>query len=377
MKNVGVLTFHNAINFGAALQCTALCEEIKELGYSVEIINYCPDYEKRGWSAFKNPFDGINQESSMEKQFIKMMRNMKTNIRYFQKKKKINEFHKYWTKHLTMTEECSSFNQVKDIAEKFDVLVCGSDQIWNPECTGGKLDPVYFLNFESISLKKIAYAPSLGGLKTKEYFDHCKKWVQSLSSVSVREASSKRQFEENGVYNVSAVLDPTLLLTREKWERVLTTQNREKCKYILVYTLDYCPELVSVLHQILNDKPMDVIDISSNSSKLGCRHKKRRSISPDNFYSYIGNAEIVLTNSFHATVFSVLQNKRFVAFSRPGMEGRIIDFLKVCDMSSHLYNAEKRSSGLDTDFDFNVSKKNIEIERKNSILFLENALEDN
>lgn len=377
IKKVGILTFHNSINFGAALQCTALYETISGLGYDVKIVNYIPNYAKKGWNAFQNPFQYVKNEPTVKKKIRKIFKNTKSNVRYFEKRKKIIAFQEYWIEHLIMTEECSSLDQVNRVIKEFDALVCGSDQIWNPACTGGELDSVYFLNVDSETCKKIAYAPSLGGHKQKDYFDDCRPWVQSLDCVSVREISSKRQFEENGINNVSAVLDPTLLLTKERWEEILTPKKMEKNNYILVYTLDYCPDLVSVLHEILKEKPMEVIDISSNSPHLKCKNKKQRSLSPADFYSYIYNAEIVLTNSFHATVFSVLQEKKFVTFSRPGMESRTQDFLRLCDMESHLYNAEKHSYGLNVKFDFSISKENIAFSRKESMIFLENALNGN
>ena len=238
MKKIGILTFHNSINFGAALQCTALSETLRTLGYDVTVINYLPKYSVNGWKAFQNPFYQLSKLNGLKTNLKIFLRALKSNLRYFQKKKKKDAFSLYWKRHFKLTEPFCDQKEADVIFDQFDVVICGSDQIWNPDCTGGNIDPVYFLGTNTYA-KKVAYAPSLGGKKDDSFFNKVMPYLESFSSLSVREQSSCDQLKQHGIQKIETVLDPTLLLNINDWNRILKKSEVPYTKYILVYTLDY------------------------------------------------------------------------------------------------------------------------------------------
>lgn len=372
MSKIGILTFQGSINYGASLQCTALSYVISNLGHDVSIINYNPEYARRGWAVLQNPFYFASIKETTPERIKEILRISKSNIRFFQRLLKKRAFTKYWERYYRLTEPCNNSSDIKRIAKRFDVIVCGSDQIWNSECTGGKIDKAYF--FADCPTKKVAYAPSFGSLKEKEYLIKCKSFLDSFSAISVREDSSRLQLDEIGVKNVRNVLDPTLLVTKKEWENLFPIHYKNPKHYILVYTLDYSQDLVEVLNKILYKSRYDVVDVSSNSSHLGCKYIKMRSASPDRFFSLIQDSDLVLTNSFHATVFSIILQKKFVSFSRKGMESRIFDLLKEIGLIEHLYNPQTKADGLDKDYRYNEVEKTISRLRELSLEYLESNL---
>lgn len=283
MKEAGILTFHNAENFGAALQAFALQETIKKFDYNCEII----DYRNKGvfkrnslkniyyLGTFQNPIKNYFQYKRFRDLYLNLSKNNYRDISIFQKD-----------------------------SSKYQVIFFGSDQIWNPDLSNG-FDDFYFGNFAS-SAKKIAYAASVGKDSiSNDELEQLNKKLNNFDSVSVREESIANLL--NG--DVKSLLDPCLLLSKSEWENFFPDKPKEK-NYILVYQLhknDFPLTLAKSLSDRLNKKVLVITPYYIKQKNF----KKLIAINPAEFINYFLHADHVITDSFHGTSFSILFEKHF------------------------------------------------------------------
>ena len=166
---VGIITFHFAHNQGAVLQCYALQKVLEDSGHSPYVIDYRPAYHAVRYTARKNPFVLANnswkkyRKSSFARRVYLscrgFARGMVTLVKPSDKTREKN-FEAFINKHLALTARFSSLGKLKKHAPAFDAYISGSDQLWNPELLDGNLDPAYFLNFGSDSVRRITFAIS-------------------------------------------------------------------------------------------------------------------------------------------------------------------------------------------------------------------------
>lgn len=364
---MAIITFHCSHNYGSVLQAYALQSIINELGYNCKIINYIEKNNYEQYRIFRTNYYRRNWKS-----FIKDIVLMPLNIKRF-----IN-FNKFIQKSLQLTsKKYYDEETLKELNDEFDIFVCGSDQIWNIDCTSGKVVKPYFLSFVHDSKLKIAYAPSLAHKQflTKDNKQYClmKQLVERFDAVSVREESTVPLFKNITSRNPFVALDPTLLLDVEKYNRILKKENNTE-NYIFVYLLeDGNDQLIKYCKEIQKRYSLKVYYYSSTASN---RRKMRdfkniNGVCPENFLQYIKNAKYVLTNSFHATVFSILFHKQFVSFKTNTSSSRMEDILKKLNLN-RIY-----SEGFDIDEKIDymlVDERLIEL-RKNSMDFLKSSLE--
>ena len=249
-----------------------------------------------------------------------------------------------------MTEEkYDSLEQLKKLNRKMDAFVCGSDQIWNFDCTNG-IDKAYFLTFADDSKKKIAYAPSFGQASFE--IDEMKKirqYLKDFDLISVREKSMKGRLEEEIGKPVKCVVDPTLLLGREYYDKLCEGQQKKN--------------------------KMDIIYISNISKKGQLVLKKYTNAygaTPGEFLGYIKNAECVITNSFHATVFSILYQKKFCTYKTKYSFPRMLDLLENLGLSSRIFDENFR---MESSIDYQAVQARLYHMREESVAYLQDAID--
>lgn len=287
-KKVGILTFHDADNLGAVLQAYALKSVIEnKCGASAEII----DYKCRKITDTK-----YVQKGSGIKSLIKYV---PMSVYYKIKRRGFDKFRK---EQLGCSERTYNKENIKETESNYDVFITGSDQVWNPECSGD--DSTYVLDFVSENSKKYSYAASIGNFDiTKADIDWIKS-IASYSGVSVREKSASEQLKSLGI-NAHVHADPVMLLSREEWEAVMSKPILKE-KYVLVYLV--LPD-VNVMKKATEYAKEHNCKIISNKKSLEfIMHN-----SPGEFLSWINNADYVFTNSFHGTAFSLIFNKPLYA----------------------------------------------------------------
>lgn len=335
MIEVGIITFHSAENSGAALQCFALQETLKKLGADTHIINYQPSYIRDQYRIFVNPLKKIKNEQKIKSFIAYSVQNLFL-LRRLIRKWKFKAFRK---KYFNLTRAYLSLNELIKDPPKADIYICGSDQIWNPTLTGGDFDPAYFLQFGPSQVRRYSYAVSVGKELSEPELEKIYETARTFDGISFRESSVKDKFSEYfQKYKFDVCIDPTLLLDASDWERIIVSEKGRKRKYILVYALERneaFQQIIDFVKENLGD--LDVIDISQCNLKLKKYAKRQLHISPNEFLSYIHDAEFVITNSFHCTVFSVIFKRNFYTIQHSKSNSRLRDFLSNVKLSDRIY----------------------------------------
>ena len=232
MEKVGIITWFKHNNYGTVLQAYALQEKIMSFGDEAKLINYSTRIKKTMIHEMKVNFIISKLSDKMLK------RKYKNN--YSKVNKKFNDFR---NKYLNFTDECDNHIELKETSDLFDKIVCGSDQIWNPNF----FDKHFFLDFVEDNSKKISYAPSIGvsTINKNEIKEKMSYYINRFSSISVREEQGRECIKEFCNKDIKVVLDPTLLLTKEEWIESLNI-NVDPKPYILCYFLGNNKEYVKI-----------------------------------------------------------------------------------------------------------------------------------
>lgn len=364
MTKIGILTFHGAHNYGSVLQSYASVHTLRKLGYQPEIINLRNRAQLDAYRIF-------NTGSRIYNLFRVLI--------YPRLASRKRKFEHFINKVLPVSpREYRSGAELNVDELDYDIYYTGSDQVWNPACQD--FEPAYYLDFVKNRRPTVAYAPSLG----KGRFDEEDKamiaaLLPGVDHVSCREESGVRLLAELGRKDAVQVCDPVLLLTKEEWSEFAVAPRRKK-KYILAYFLNNNHGDRSQLDALRRKTGFDVIllnDYIKDFFKPGIRMKL--DASPQEFLGLIRDAEIVYTNSFHATAFSVIFRKEFytaIAASENvhnNNDSRKIDFLKSLGLEDRLIrNGETIGSRHVVDYG-SVEPKLAGL-REKSLNYLTNAL---
>lgn len=351
---VGILSLQWASNknFGASLQCFAAYQMMKKLNIQVKHIDYRPT--DRWKEKIKLYFGG-------------------------------GEFYKYNKNFLNLTDERRNLENLKKLNNEFDTFVVGSDQVWRTIWLKEK-SLHYFFDFVNDDKKKIAYAASFGvdyWEGDEKLTEEIKPLIKRFDHISVREESGidicKNTF---GIDNAVCVLDPTLMISREDYQPILDDwqdKSHLKKKYIAHMLLDDTAELKKESQNIADYLKADINYIKGKSFKiLGKDITFYNKVSQ--WLTYLKDAELVITDSFHCTVFSLIFHKKFVVVANP-VRGiaRLETLLSKVGLEDRFFTDIKdvmKSGILDKEIDYNEVDKKLEVHRKYSMDFLKKALED-
>ena len=308
---IGIITFHRANNFGAVLQCYALQETLRHLGYEAEVVDYREPFTELGYNPIRWDImiQGLTRPRLMAGYLLKVLPE-----RY----KRAKEYNAFREKYLSFSRKV---NKGENMPQDIDVFLIGSDQMWSLHPTGNKIEPVYFGEFKipaTSSIQGYAISSNIQSLHTigKERLS---KYVQNFKRLSFREKAICDEVEKLTGYKGKVVLDPSLLLEFKDWDK-LTTHNIVKKKYILTYFLHEessdpkFKKKVQLFAQRIGFELVDMFDIA---------------FSPVNFLNAIKHAEYILAASFHAVAFSILFQKTFYAFkTNDGKDIRYINLME-------------------------------------------------
>lgn len=311
--NAAIITFHCSYNFGSALQAYALQRSIEKCGHEATII----DYRSRDFDNYK--LIKIARPNTM----LRLLRDYDKNV------KRKRSFVAFWESYFHQTSKRFNYKkeaQLKCLASCYDCFVCGSDQIWNLDCTHGVVEP-YFLSFAG-DRRRVAYAPSLAHTTFRpENFDEVKVagLLSKFDYLSVREEETLPLFQPLVDKPIDVVLDPTLLLDALDYADMAESPVVEG-EYTFLYLLRDCPELIESVQRMADGSDMRFVYVSDRNLSIP-NSINLFGIGPDEFVSLIAHAQFVLTNSFHATVFSVLFHKPFRVYATDKSGSRMRDLL--------------------------------------------------
>ena len=301
----GLLTFYHIHHYGAMLQAYATERAVASLGSECEIIDY---YVNQDNALFQRP-TGLGSAAH----------DAHTALHYKALSERYQRFERFSRDHLRISEHrYESFDELAAAELPYDLILSGSDQIWNPKIfPDGRFDPVFFGTFSQ--KRRIAYAPSFGipvipeGMRAE-----LKGYLDGFSHVSVRETQGREIVRDVSGRDVPVVLDPTLLLTAEQWAAMANhPADYPTGGYILCYCISRPGALTPYIDRLSRETGLPVVQLCGIRQKV---HPKARQIldaGPAEFLDLFRNADYVVTNSFHGTVFSVQFHRPFFTTVSP------------------------------------------------------------
>jgi hypothetical protein len=331
MKKVGIITLHYPLNYGSALQTYALQQSLRDRLIDVEIINYLMPYDFEKYKTFR-----VRIYKNRPQAFIADILYFRSNIK---RKKNFEKFHQ---KYLHITEEKFYSNEdIEKLNSKFDGYICGSDQIWNFDCTNG-VDKAYFLDFAADDKLLAAYAPSMAQNNFNfDYEEQIKDLLKRFDFLSVREESSRKLVQGLVDKPVKVVCDPTFLLPASSY-RSMSIAPKISDNYIFVYMLEYNEQLINYANWLSEESRLPIRYISNISRRAEKEFTSGYSsfgVGPEEFLGLIDAASYIVTNSFHATIFSILMHKQFVVFKTQKSYPRLVDLLQRFDLSDRIFSS--------------------------------------
>lgn len=312
---IGILTLRLHNNYGGILQAYALQKVLQQMGHDVTLIDK---------SRFiKLPFFSFSRYSLYFKRLIlKITSDRSLPVRW---DKKLNEdmaimstnTYPFILKNIKRIEANNNYSNIKQ--DDFDAFVVGSDQVWRPKYFGQTIIPRAYLSFaKEWNVKRISYAASFGTEDweyTEEQTAECKELIQLFDAISVRESSAVELCEKHFDTSAIHVLDPTMLLDASDYIKLFEDENTAQSPgSLMCYILDENKEkqeVVSCIEQILHLKSFSV---NSKYEVADAPIEERIQPPVEAWLRGFNDAEFVITDSFHACVFSILFEKPFIVY---------------------------------------------------------------
>ena len=369
---IGLITYHSAYNFGSVLQAYATQEAIKSLGHDVEIINYRMQSQKNFYSLFPH---GLG---------------IKTYLNYglalstlAARKERQAKYEKAIANMFSLSKEFAEPSEAVQFADAYDVYVSGSDQIWNRESQELKdvewrkyMSP-YLLEFTE--RKKISYASSIAKM-TDENLMRIREALLRFDHIAMREGSSAEKIAKLVGNPVSRVLDPTLLLHSDDWNRLIGNwENRYTTgKYIFYYSLKGVRGLnkdIAEVKKLSKKLNLPVVTIAPLAFYLPSKNIiNAADACVEDFLGLIKNAEFIITNSYHGTLFSANFNKNFYSLqSRPGSNMRVEEVADLLGFADRVVY-DWSSIDLNNQFSYDVVNQRREEQVEKSMEYLKQSI---
>lgn len=384
MKSICIITSEESFltNFGAALQGVALYKVLEKNGYDATIQRYLGGVlrDKQKNVSMKKIFSYSPLEVYLKTLF---------RIGKISHKKGVNEqreiFRKFQEDYMSFYPgERKTWCTLKNDYPEADIYICGSDQIWNPTFKGGYNDPGYFLDF--VKERKISYAPSFGVSDIPDTsIENLDELLSTFDCISVREKAGAEIIEKYTNRKAKVVLDPTLLIDSKEWNSMSNMPKNIPDKYILCYRFGNSLEVNKHIIELSKKLNLPIVELPlSGISYHNIKVKRLFEAGPSEFIGLIKNATLVCTDSFHATVFSILMETPFITFLRgedtskgEGMNSRITNLLGISQLNSRIsYNLDLNDSDQIFNIDFSKAKEILEIEKNDCLEWLLNSLKE-
>lgn len=364
MKKIGIITFHDADNYGALLQTYALRFLLRQYGTQADILNYkCPQLQS-AYQLFVLPKPTIR---SLLRWGGKLL--LSPILLYFR-----SRFAGFRKKYLTDTKSLSP-RSIQNCAKEYDLLISGSDQVFNPRITD--FDRSYFLAFNKNISKNYSYAASFGLQLDKlsnEERAFIKENLANFNHISVREKQGADIVQSLAGRQAEVHLDPTLLLNQAQWHQVAVMPKYQN--YVLLYLMYKDPELITFAQRLAKAKKCTLLYIATMVDIKKRVPVKHITPTPQEWLGFFLHADYVVTNSFHGFAFSVNFNKNFFLGKLPPewpVNSRLDNLLDVTGLTGRLYT--NFTEHFDEPIAWDSINRKIEEERQNALTYLQEISE--
>lgn len=359
---IGILTFHCAHNYGAVIQCYGLQQYLVSLGHQVYVIDYRPHY----FDGYKLPQLTFSKSKSIIAYLKSVVRHIAIgNVR----KKRHDSFERFIAQELNL----KSYVSGSDYSD-FDAIILGSDQIWNPQITGGHFDDEFF-GYKA-KCRVISYAASSKFISLlEEQKIYLKSRLERFDKISVRESSLKELLQPLVGQSISTVIDPSFLPEVSDYEKICKPiPNKEP--YVLIYEIDRHSYTYRIAKEIAKLIGARVVELTACVSPQFYGKRFKMNVGPIEFLSYIKNASCVVTTSFHGMALSLKFEKDFYSI-RQGTNAdlRAESLLSKLDLLSHFIPSDSSISSYEK-LDYSKITPCLNEEIKESKLFLMKSLEE-
>lgn len=330
MTKVGILTLHGASNYGAVLQALGLCEYLGRMGLDSEVIDFRPS-EVCAYYDY-HILSGCVSLRSVVGKILRRRRN----------EREYAAFEAFRQESLRLSPRCETLDELRSVMQQYDAVICGSDQVWNPEANGGLLDAYYLGFLDSSKTRKISYAASFGNVACARGIEgDIARYLSNYAGISVRESEAVDFVSSITGQDVVRVIDPSMLLSADdysSYEGEIETPER----FVLTYMLQGNDLMAETVARAQAELGLPVVS-------LGRRMRGstfRKDIGPGEFLTLYRRADAVLTNSFHGTAFSLLYCKPFVTYGNGRYNSRMETLLEIAGQRDRFIVSEADTRGI-------------------------------
>lgn len=368
---IGLLSFHNAANYGAAMQAYGLQAFLEKNGYDCEYLDYV------NWSR--------KIEYSMSDHIIRCLKKgaLIQACKYavgtpFMGLRKYR-FNKFYKKYLKVSPQTYTTAEEAKVWEPlYDKFIVGSDQVWCPENNGS--DTAFLLSFVKDENKKMSYSSSFGkDVLPEELIDDYTECLKSIKHLSTREQFGISMIKEMTGRDATLVMDPVFLLSAQDWEKLIPNKNSEKFIFSYTNTAAQLPLFLKQTNYPLEGKR--IYKLSSQTSPTDFVSSKVNvmySMAPETFLQSIRDAEFVVTASFHCLAFSILFHKPFAVMlsGNGGKTGRLSTLLEHFGLMDRVVTENTTLADLQKPINWEHVDELLEKKRSESVDYLLNSITD-
>lgn len=373
-RNIGVITWFSGPNYGTNLQAIALQKVLRKLGYNSELINFTPpEILKKKELSEKLKIFFSNQIVKIKNIIIKK----RYGTLIIDRNKKML---KSLENNCIFSSYIDSEKKFIDICNSYDILIFGSDQIWNPNW----FHPFYYGDYEEIKTQRIAYAPSIGVTKIgKELSSKYKNALERFKDIAIREDSGIILLNNIIKKDILKVVDPTFLLTSFDWDKIFELNNNCNEEYILCYLLTDNKNHIKAVYNFVHKHKLKLKIIPYQKDTYFMKGEVIANAGSKDFLQLIKNAKYVITDSFHGLVFSLIYQKQFYILTRfnddkkESQNSRIYQLINEYKISSRLQKYNTNIIKEEKDINYTIVNKKLEIQKNISINYLKNSLRRN
>lgn len=350
---IGILTFPGSPSFGASLQMTALYYALKKEKVDVEIINY------------------MNLYMLNKKHFsTSMLQRLKSSIANLLSRQGAREFKKF-EEEITLFPKAQvhDVKSLKKLSSRYDFVICGSDQVWNPLVTG--FDLSYLFSFLENDYKKIAYAASFGlnDLPT-ECIEDYRRELKKFHRISVREERGQEIVKELVGQKCDLVIDPSMLLTRAEWERKIVPYENLPQHYIVKFIFNYNKEVEESIEELQKKTGLPILTIGGTFFSKFKNELFTGAIGPQKWLYIIKNADYVVTDSFHGAAFSIIFEKNLFVSLKSSTNSRLVTLCNNFGLNDRIVP----NNSLNSVIDYTIVNEKMKKMREESLAFLREAI---